>query len=312
MSDARGAIALLQRSRLVQVALGSVAVVSVLAIAWILSAHAFDVQRGLVGLPPHASSFDVLSAAVRREGVWLEEMVGIFGSHETLAPLATYLIWWVLIATSGIAAVVVDRRRDERVLLGLVATCGLVPIAIQILHARNLGIVWQGHYTLPAAVGIPILASVIVGTTRRAPPGRHWFEVAIVVGAAVASFLGCDEALRRYAVGVNGPILFFHPRWQPAGGVITWLVVNLAATSLLAGALWHLGPARSNHSERCGVGAERRRRRCLSRVTRLPRRCPAVRWPTPGPARRDAETRRSTATWASCRADRTRGSRART
>jgi hypothetical protein len=54
----------------------------------------------------------------------------------------------------------------------------------------------------------------------------------------VGAFLAFAEALRRYAVGIDGPILFVRPKWQPVGGVVPWLVINLAATSLLAGALW--------------------------------------------------------------------------
>jgi hypothetical protein len=247
ISDTRGLLALLRRRRFVQVALGSVALVMVLAVAWILAVHSFDVQRGLVGLPVHASAFDVLKSSVRREGVWLQEMVGIFGSHETLAPLATYAIWAVGIAVLGIAAVVVGRRRDVVALLTLVAACVVLPIAIQFLHARDLGIVWQGRYTLPAAVGIPILGSVIVGHATSVSR-RHWFEVGVVVAMTTGAFLAFAEALRRYAVGVNGPILFIHPRWQPVGGVDPWLVINLAATSLFAGALWHLRPSPSSTS----------------------------------------------------------------
>lgn len=241
-TDARRAIALVRASRLVQVALGSLASVTVLAVAWIVAVHAFDVQRGLVSLPAHASAFDVLNASVRREGVWLKEMVGIFGSHETLAPLATYVIWWTLVATLCIAAVVLGRRRDVVVLLALVATCGIVPIAIQFLHARDLGIVWQGRYTLPAAVGIPVLGSVIVGGATMPPRLRHHAEVVAVLAVIVASFLAFAEALRRYAVGVDGPIVFVHPKWQPVGGVVVWLGVNLVATTLLAGALWRIRP----------------------------------------------------------------------
>jgi hypothetical protein len=255
VTRARAATALVRHSRLVQVGLGSVVVVTALAVAWIVSAHAFDVQRGLVGLSPHASAYDVLRASVRREGVWLKEMVGIFGSHETLAPLATYFIWWALIAVLCVAAVLVGRRRDTAVLLAVVVACGVVPIAIQFLHARDLGIVWQGRYTLPAAVGVPVLGAVIVGDAKLPTRLVRGFEIAAIVGVVVAAFLAFAEALRRYAVGVNGPLVFVHPRWQPAGGVVTWLAVNLAGTSLLAAALWRLRSSPSDVHAAAGHAA---------------------------------------------------------
>ena len=239
-SGIRPAVELLRRRRLVRVALGSVALVAVLAVAWVLSVHAFDVQHGLVGLPPHASALDVLRNSIRREGTWLREMVGIFGSHETLAPSPTYFIWAVGIAAVVVAAVVVGARRDVVALVALIAACIVLPIAIQFLHARSLGIVWQGRYTLPAAVGIPILGAVIVGDATVSTRLQRRFDlgaIVLVVAATAGSFLAFAEALRRYAVGVNGPILFVHPTWQPPGGVIAWLVVALAATSMFAGAL---------------------------------------------------------------------------
>ena len=236
--DARAAIALLRRSRLVQVALGSVALATALAVAWVLAVHSFDVQRGLVGLPAHASALDVLRASVLREGTWLQETVGIFGSHETVAPLVTYVVWGAGITSLGVVSMLVGRRRDLTALVGLVVACVVLPVAIQFLHARSLGIVWQGRYTLPAAVGIPILGAVIVGSAALPTRLRHTFELGVVLAVTVGAFLAFAEALRRYAVGIDGPILFFRPKWQPVGGVAPWLVSNLAATSLLAGALW--------------------------------------------------------------------------
>jgi hypothetical protein len=238
VGDARKSFELVRRNHLVQLAIGVVAVCSGLAVAWVLSSHSFDVQRGLVGLPASASAFDVLKASVRREGVWVQEMVGVFGSHETLAPLAAYLAWWFATFVVVVAALLKGGRRAALVLLALIAACAVVPIALQFLHARDLGIVWQGRYTLPGAVGVPILASVIVGSSVLSSIPRRWFAALAAIALPMAAFLSFAEALRRYAVGVDGPILFFHPKWQPVGGVVAWLVVNLLATSLLAGSLW--------------------------------------------------------------------------
>jgi hypothetical protein len=193
-----------------------------------------------VRLTRHASAFDVLRAAVKREGVWTEELVGIFGSHEVLAPLPTYVLWWAAGGAVALLAILRGARRDAITLAGVGAVCVLAPIALQFLHARDLGIVWQGRYMLPVAVGIPLLAAVILGARDARPGVPRWLAPAVFVALPVASFLAFAEALRRYAVGVDGPIAYLDPKWQPPGGVVCWLSINLVATVTLAAALWWL------------------------------------------------------------------------
>jgi hypothetical protein len=242
LSDVKTLAEVLRRNRVVQFGLCAVGVAVALSVAWTFVAHALDVQQGLVPLGRHASAFDVLKAAVKREGVWTEELVGIFGSHEVLAPLATYVIWWASAAFVALLAIVRGVRRDATTLLGIGAVCVLAPIVLQFLHARDLGIVWQGRYMLPVAVGIPLLAAVVLGSPGDAPRAPRWLAPTVFVAVPVAAFLAFAEALRRYAVGVDGPIVYLHPAWQPPGGVVCWLCVNLIATVAFAAALWQLVP----------------------------------------------------------------------
>jgi hypothetical protein len=249
VSDARALGAVLRRNRIVQVLVCSVGVVVALSIAWTVALHALDVQQGLVPLSKHATAFDVVRAALKREGVWTEELVGIFGSHEVAAPLPTYVIWWAGAASVALLAVVRGARRDASTLLGIAAVCVLAPIALQFGHARGLGIVWQGRYMLPIAVGIPLLSATVLGAPDERSRAPRWLAPSVFVAVPVAAFLAFAEALRRYAVGINGPIVYLHPAWQPPGGVVCWISINLVATAAFAAALWRL----SRRSTRSGV-----------------------------------------------------------
>jgi hypothetical protein len=240
VSDLKVLSAMLRRSRIVQGCLVGVAGVVALSLLWTVLAHALDVQQGLVRLSSHATAFDVLKAALKREGVWTQELVGIFGSHEVLAPLPTYLLWWAAGGVVAMLAILRGSRRDALTVVGLGAVCVLAPIALQFLHARDLGIVWQGRYILPVAMGIPILAAVVLGSRPARSTATKWLAPAVFIGLPAASFLAFAEALRRYAVGVDGPIAYLHPDWQPPGGVACWLCINLAGSVAFAGVLWWL------------------------------------------------------------------------
>jgi hypothetical protein len=250
VSDLGALAALLRRSRVVQCCLAGVAGIVVLSVMWTILANALELQRGLVSLGRHATALDVLQAAVKREGVWSEELVGVFGSHEVLAPLVTYVIWWVAAGGVALLAVVRGARRDAITLVGLGAVCVLAPIALQFAHARNLGIVWQGRYMLPVAMGIPLLGAVVLGSRSPGRGAPSWLAPTVFVVLPIAAFLAFAEALRRYAVGVDGPIVYLHPAWQPPGGVVLWLCVNLAATASLVAALSWLASRAGRSDER--------------------------------------------------------------
>ena len=147
-----------------------------------------------------------------------------------------YFFW--TIALGGIVAglYLLGSRRALLTTMLLAVAVVVIPPFFEVPAAPSVGYFWQGRYTLPVAVGIPILAgaSIQAGSAwnlRRAGKG-----VSVMLGLGLLfAFL---EFWRRNAVGTHGNIFFLaHPSWEPP--LPTWIV--LPASVVFIGAwLWFL------------------------------------------------------------------------
>jgi Predicted membrane protein (DUF2142) len=146
------------------------------------------------------------------------EMIGVFGWGDTTAPALTYLFWTGGIGLLSLLALAWSKRRHVAVLLALVAVTVLAPLALEGAAYRDVGgIFWQGRYTLPIAVGIPILATMGIAATGRAEQVvRPRLAVVLGIGIAIAHILAFAQNLRRYTVGHNGEIQYWkNALWSP-------------------------------------------------------------------------------------------------
>jgi hypothetical protein len=160
-------------------------------------------------------------------------MIGRFGWLDTQAPAPTWFLWTAALAFVFFLALVwVDRRR-ALALLGLLGAVILVPLLIESTPYQSAGTFWQGRYTLPLAVGVPIVAAFALESTeagRRLVNKRFAWTVGFVLGAA--HFLAYAQNLRRYTVGYDGPIRFWsNPDWMPP---LPPLLLTAAYTGVLA------------------------------------------------------------------------------
>jgi hypothetical protein len=120
----------------------------------------------------------------------------------------------------------------------------IVPIVIEsAAYGDAGGLSWQGRYTLPIAVGVPILAAFALATTERGRQlvSRRFLLVTGVV-LAVAQAFAFAQNLRRYTVGYDGAVQFWkHPDWTPPVSplllTILYLVVIGAFVAWLLGAV---------------------------------------------------------------------------
>ena len=94
------------------------------------------------------------------------------------------------------------------------------PGLVEAAGAHEAGFIWQGRYSLPLAVGVPIIAGVGVGSSETAARLGRRLALVLVASLAVAQILAFAQAIRRYAVGAHGPLWFFgHEQWSPPGTV---------------------------------------------------------------------------------------------
>ena len=112
-------------------------------------------------------------------------------------------------------------------LAAIAAAVVVLPFGANLLGAHRFGLIWQGRYELPVAVGLPILAAFALQAAvgPRCSEGRPRDDAgppavaALALGgmccwafAQVASVLG---DLRRYAVGSGPWTALAHPVWRP-------------------------------------------------------------------------------------------------
>jgi hypothetical protein len=168
----------------------------------------------------------------------IESAVGVFGWLDS--PLPIWVVWaWlaVTITVCGMALVVGNRR--ERLVLSavLVATVGVTYAAYASVF-YPVGAASQGRHLLPLFAFCPTFAGVVLfDRLRSADLGdalRRLF-VAVGVVAGAAQFLSLYFNAQRYAVGIDGPLVFFgDAEWSPTFGWAPWLLAGFAGAVLLA------------------------------------------------------------------------------
>ena len=216
-STNRVALRRLARSSVVRLWAGLVAACVLAQVGWVLVVKPLDAT--LLGRTKvDASTSDIVRSSLGATYGRYREMIGVFGWLDTPSPALTYLLWTVALGFLLVGAVIWARRRHLVLLLGLTVATIIIPVLLETPAYRDVGdVFWQGRYTLPLAVGIPILAGMSIASTER---GRQLVGSRILwaIGAivAVGSTLAFAQNLRRYTVGYNGDVWFWlSPQWSP-------------------------------------------------------------------------------------------------
>lgn len=190
--------------------------------------------------PALANPLRAASAAASRTMEYLLGVVGIFGWLDAPSPAVTWLAWAVAVGALVLLGLAV---RTERRLVAALALVGVgllaAPVVLQIPTAAQTGLIWQGRYGLPVAVGLPVVAVVVLAgqdagvrdLVRRV--GR--LVVPIVAAAQVAAFL---SASRRFAQGTDLPLLDMTPEWASPVGYLTGVAAYAVVVGLLTLAGW--------------------------------------------------------------------------
>lgn len=210
-----------------------------LAAAWLTLAGGPHLTKSMSGRGIGGGTGDLVSMAIGRVPFNLEQTVGWFGWLDTRAPAWTYAVWAVMLAVLVVAAAATGRRR---VAVAALVTAGLavvVPVALEAWWARRVGAFWQGRYSLPLAVGVPLLAGFAFRPGRTALTRR--LAALVVVGFASAHVGAYVQVMRRYVVGLPGPVDYLDGGgWSPPLPPVLLLVAVVAATALLGWWLYRL------------------------------------------------------------------------
>ncbi|MGO9558375.1 MAG: DUF2142 domain-containing protein [Acidimicrobiales bacterium] len=231
----------------------AVLAVAVLALGWIVGAEAYLFVPEYHGLRPSAGESAILGAVATRFAAYLTNFAQHFTIHDGQdGRLVDVLVGLLLLLIVG-AGLLLGTHRQRLLMAIVVVGTLLLPFVVTVLTWRQDGLIWQARYSMPFAVGLPIVAGTAIGGPRLHAAIRRPWVSGVIVGAVVFSlltqFTALYGALRRFVVGPHGQLdVFFlsHPKWSPplpvpviavaevvvTLGAIMWFVKVLRASAL--------------------------------------------------------------------------------
>jgi uncharacterized membrane protein len=126
----------------------------------------------------------------------------------------------------------------------------VVPVVLEARSISEGGYFWQGRYTLPLAVGLPLLAAAS-SRSRARQPGL----VLLIAVLAVCHLVSYVVTLGRYTVGTGQGLGLVGGDWAPPLPALT-LVVAFSVTLLVGGiGLTRLAGRRAEPSDTADAAA---------------------------------------------------------
>ena len=202
-----------------------------------------------------------LRATLGQLGQVLRQAIGSFGWLDTPMPTFSHVFWLALVLALAALAMVGGERRQRRVLIGSLAVCVSITLALGVLLAQHDQAV-AGRYVLPVVIVLPMLAGEVVANSRgwAATERLRRGVLAATIAVAAVHVLAWLVNARRHAVGTEGPLQFLtNDVWSPLGGWWPWLLAAVAAAFLQAWSAVLLGSTSSGR--RAGLPAGSRLRR---------------------------------------------------
>jgi hypothetical protein len=215
----------LMRYRRTQVAMAGIVLACAAQAAWIVSSTALE----LYGNGPRVPLSEKVRTSVGLIDERLRQMVGWFGWLDTPPPLAVHLAW--ALALLVLLAVALRRAAPRSVGLTVLLAVAVVavPVVLEARSVSDVGYFWQGRYTLPLAVGVPLVAA----WSSRLPAGRR-VPAALIAVVAVCHLVSYVVTLGRYTVGTGQGLGLVDGDWAPPLPALT-LVLAFSLTLLVGG-----------------------------------------------------------------------------
>lgn len=215
-----------------------------LATIWVVGHDPTSVVPANVIEPATLSRKLVLSVGKTWGSV--EEMVAAFGWLDVHYPRGIHQAWLLAASVLVLLAMHLDRSTRARVALGaLLLLSWAIPIAIEVRGYDDYGLIVQGRYILPVAVGIPLLSGLMIDRARAAAVvALDSLRRTILVGLLVAHAAAFWFFLRRYTMGADSGVLIpWDVEWSPRLHPWLLMAVVVAASAEWARWLWTWGSA---------------------------------------------------------------------
>ena len=188
----------------------------------------------LVSFRPDGWDTDLAVDVVAQTDDNLVEAIGVLGWLDTAVPWVAVFLWLTLIG----ALIAVGLLSGLRAIgwASLLAGTTVVTSWVFELHQGNdTGTYWQGRYSIPLLIGIPILLTLDTGRVAETAAGfLRRVDVFVAGGALLILNIAAWAAARRFGVGTRGSHLPW--RWgldiQPIPPIVL-LIAHAALTIVL-------------------------------------------------------------------------------
>lgn len=180
-------------------------------------------------------AFDAARIAVQ-DFLWPFQAVAAFPMREQPAPPAVYAMWLLPLVTVLLMATRVADRRLRRAALLVLGVSIVLPTALTAATYSMMGTAWQGRYSLPLYVGLPLLAGAAL-TGKRLLRRVHAHVVMGLLAGATA--IGLAHVAGTLVVSRPGPL--------SAAELVShgWLLVSVLAAVGTLTLAWLFGPVAS-------------------------------------------------------------------
>ncbi|WP_282948089.1 DUF2142 domain-containing protein [Cellulomonas endometrii] len=169
----------------------------------------------------------VVRTMLGNTSAYLEQLLGVFGWGDTHLSLWTLLLAGSVVLLVLLVGLAFGTLRERLAVGAVVVATFLLPIVVQLQSFRETGMVWQGKYVMPLAIGALLIAGF--GAEREpmtAAVARPLLR-AVVAVVAVVQVTAVAVNLHRNVNGVNGSwFTVTSESWTPPGGPVLWLVVQ--------------------------------------------------------------------------------------
>lgn len=218
----------------VRVVVAAVGVAAAAGAVWTVFSDNLDNNSGYE--PRGLDLFHVIKHSLAITPAYLRQMVAAFGWQRVEGPWPLAWAWGLVIAVIVVAALRWGGRRLAVSAVGLLVLVVLTPTILQAPTAGDIGFVWSGRYGLAIAAGVPILAALAIGSSGRlSARGMRRLAAGLVGVFAVAQVVAHAASMRRYVVGVRGPLAYFTgPGWRPPVPTLLLLALVIAFASGLS------------------------------------------------------------------------------
>ena len=194
------------------------------------------VAGGLVVTRDGGYDADLLGMIIAETGSNLLEAVGAVGTLDARIPLWTLALYAVVVASIGLASLAGStgscERRPAWTGIGVLMSAIIAAWVLEMARGNTTGTYWQGRYSLPLLMGIPMMLGLpLVDRLRRTTQQRLGPVIASI--GALTSIVVFVVAVRRWGVGTNGS---WNPlAWNSYGApVSTTLLIVVHGAGMVA------------------------------------------------------------------------------